>query len=121
MPKRTLRADARTMPEADADFWLISTMEKLKETYDAFMALPTSMENDDELCAKLEDCQFYLEVIDRTPAKGKTGRAAKEAAFKISVGVYGGDIDTALDRECHGSLRSLSLSLARDIIRQDAA
>jgi hypothetical protein len=121
MPKRTLRADARTMPEADADFWLISTIEKLKETYAGFMTLPTELENDDELCAKLEECQFYLEVIDRTPAKGKTGRAAKEAAFKISVGVYGGDIDTALDRECHGSTRSLSVSLALDILRLGAA
>jgi hypothetical protein len=123
MPKRTLRADARTMPEAnaDADFWLISTMEKLRETYAAFMTPPPSMENDDELCVKLEECKFYLEVIDRTPANGKTGRTAKEKAFKICIGVYGGDIDTALGRECHGSLRSLSVSLARDILRLDAA
>jgi hypothetical protein len=114
MPKRALRAAARRMPEADADFWLISTIEKLNETYAEFMSLPPSM--DDELCAKLEACQFYLEVIDRTPANSEAGRAAKEATFKVCVGVYGGDIDTALGRECHGSLRSLSLSLARDIL-----
>jgi hypothetical protein len=114
VPKRTLRADAQTMPEADGDYWLISTTEKLKESYAEFMTLPVEL--NDELCDKVEQCKFYLEVIDRTPAKGKTGRAAKESAFKICVGVYGGDIDTALDRECYGSFKSLSLSLARDIV-----
>ena len=45
----------------------------------------------------------------------------KEEALKFSIELYGGDIDVALKRECHGSFRSLSLSLARDIIRLDAA
>lgn len=94
-------------------------MAKLKEAYTEFMALPVEL--DDELCAKLDECKFYLECIDRTTAKGKTGRAAKEAAFKISVGVYGGDIDVALEHECHGSVKPLSVSLARDILRLEAA
>ncbi|MFZ0602597.1 MAG: hypothetical protein WAN05_14805 [Roseiarcus sp.] len=119
MSSTAVRANARALPESntDPDAWFACTMEKLKEDYAQFMAL----ELDYEISAKLDQCKSYLEFIDRTPAKGRTGRMVKEEALKFSIELYGGDIDVALKRECHGSFRSLSLSLARDIIRLDAA